>query len=155
MPTCTGRAGSRLRAIFTRMALRMWPRVPTLLGVSPEPPRKAECRRKSQRPLILVIDDDAGIREAIVDLLDEEGFATASASNGLEALNYIAEAPQKPALIFLDLMMPTLDGWTFCKIRQATQMLMDIPVIAISAASMTGSHEPLRVEATLSKPFDS
>jgi CheY-like chemotaxis protein len=109
---------------------------------------------ESPRPLILVIDDDAGIREAIVDLLDEEGFATASASNGLEALNYIAEAPQKPALIFLDLMMPTLDGWTFCKIRQATQMLMDIPVIAISAASMTGAHEPLRVEAMLSKPFD-
>ena len=109
---------------------------------------------ESPRPLILVIDDDAGIREAIVDLLDEEGFATASASNGLEALNFIAEAPQKPALIFLDLMMPTLDGWTFCKIRQATQMLMDIPVIAISAASMTGSHEPLRVEAMLSKPFD-
>jgi CheY-like chemotaxis protein len=109
---------------------------------------------ESPRPLILVIDDDAGIREAIVDLLDEEGFATASASNGLEALNYIAEAPQKPALIFLDLMMPTLDGWTFCKIRQATQMLMDIPVIAISAASMTGSHEPLRVEAMLAKPFD-
>ena len=111
-------------------------------------------QEEPQRPLILVIDDDAGIREAIVDLLDEEGFATASASNGLEALNFIAESPQKPALIFLDLMMPTLDGWTFCKIRQATQMLMDIPVIAISAASMTGSHEPLRVEATLSKPFD-
>ena len=111
-------------------------------------------QEESQRPLILVIDDDAGIREAIVDLLDEEGFATASASNGLEALNFIAESPQKPALIFLDLMMPTLDGWTFCKIRQATQMLMDIPVIAISAASMTGSHEPLRVEAMLSKPFD-
>ena len=111
-------------------------------------------QEETQRPLILVIDDDAGIREAIVDLLDEEGFATASASNGLEALNFIAESPQKPALIFLDLMMPTLDGWTFCKIRQATQLLMNIPVIAISAASMTGSHEPLRVEATLSKPFD-
>ena len=111
-------------------------------------------QEESQRPLILVIDDDAGIREAIVDLLDEEGFATASASNGLEALNFIAESAQKPALIFLDLMMPTLDGWTFCKIRQATQMLMDIPVIAISAASMTGTHEPLRVEAMLSKPFD-
>jgi len=111
-------------------------------------------QEEPQRPLILVIDDDAGIREAIVDLLDEEGFATASASNGLEALNFIAESPQKPALIFLDLMMPTLDGWTFCKIRQATQMLMDIPVIAISAASMTGAHEPLRVEAMLSKPFD-
>jgi CheY-like chemotaxis protein len=101
----------------------------------------------SQRPLILVIDDDAGIREAIVDLLDEEGFATASASNGLEALNYIAEAPQKPALIFLDLMMPTLDGWTFCKIRQATQMMMDIPVIAISAASNLAGDAHARAQA--------
>ena len=68
--------------------------------------------------------------------------------------NFLAESARKPALILLDLMMPILDGWTFCKVRQGVAMLMDIPVVAISAAPMNGKHEPLRVEATLAKPFD-
>ena len=51
-------------------------------------------------------------------------------------------------------MMPVLDGWTFCKVRQGVQMLMEIPVVAISAAPMNGPQEPLRVDATLPKPFD-
>ena len=69
-------------------------------------------------------------------------------------MNYIAEAPQKHALIFLDLMMPMLDGWTFCKVRQGLSMVMEIPVIALSAAPMNGPQAPLRVDATLAKPFD-
>jgi CheY-like chemotaxis protein len=108
----------------------------------------------AERPLVLVIDDDEGIREGIVDLLEESGLAAVGACNGLEALNFLAESPRKPALILLDLMMPILDGWTFCKVRQGVAMLMDIPVVAISAAPMNGKHEPLRVEATLAKPFD-
>ena len=59
-----------------------------------------------------------------------------------------------PSLILLDLMMPVLDGWTFCKVRQGVEMLMEIPVVAISAAPMNGTHEPLRVDAMLPKPFD-
>ena len=69
-------------------------------------------------------------------------------------LNLLAESPRKPSLILLDLMMPVLDGWTFCKVRQGVQMLMEIPVVAISAAPMNGPQEPLRVDATLPKPFD-
>jgi len=106
------------------------------------------------RPLVLVIDDDDAIREGIVDLLEEEGFAAIGASNGMEALNFLAEAKQVPALILLDLMMPVLDGWTFCKVRQGVSMLMEIPVVAISAAPMNGPQQPLRVDATLPKPFD-
>jgi len=108
----------------------------------------------ASRPLVLVIDDDEGIREGIVDLLEEEGFAAVGAANGLEALNFLAESKRVPALILLDLMMPVLDGWTFCKLRQGVSMLMEIPVVAISAAPMNGGHAPLRVDATLPKPFD-
>ena len=103
---------------------------------------------------MLVVDDDDGIREAIIDLLDEEGFTAVGASNGLEAMSYLAESQRKPSLILLDLMMPGLDGWTFCKVRQGVSMLMEIPVVAISAAPMNGPQEPLRVDATLPKPFD-
>ena len=106
---------------------------------------------KSTRPLVLVIDDDEGIREGIVDLLEEEGFAAVGAANGLEALNFLSETKQVPSLILLDLMMPVLDGWTFCKVRQGVAMLMEIPVVAISAAPMNGPHEPLRVDATLAQ----
>src|SRR5262245_43300136 len=113
-----------------------------------------EQQETTERPLVLVIDDDEGIREGIVDLLEEAGFAAVGACNGLEALNFLAESRRKPALILLDLMMPILDGWTFCKVRQGVAMLMEIPVVAISAAPMNGAHEPLRVEATLAKPFD-
>jgi len=108
----------------------------------------------TSQPLVLVIDDDDGIREAIVDLLADEGFQAVGASNGLEALNFLADSERKPSLILLDLMMPVLDGWTFCKVRQGVSMLMEIPVVAISAAPMNGPQEPLRVDATLAKPFD-
>jgi CheY-like chemotaxis protein len=108
----------------------------------------------TERPLVLVIDDDEAIREGIVDLLEEEGFAAIGAANGMEALNFLAESKRVPSLILLDLMMPVVDGWTFCKLRQGVAMLMEIPVVAISAAPMNGAHEPVRVDATLPKPFD-
>jgi CheY-like chemotaxis protein len=113
-----------------------------------------DATNTTSQPLVLVVDDDDGIREAIVDLLSDEGFEVVGASNGVEALNFLADCPRKPSLILLDLMMPMLDGWTFCKVRQGVSMLMEIPVIAISAAPMNGPQGPLRVDATLPKPFD-
>ena len=113
-----------------------------------------DATKTTSQPLVLVVDDDEGIREAIVDLLADEGFEAVGASNGLEALTFLADCRRMPALILLDLMMPVLDGWTFCKVRQGVLMLIEIPVVAISAAPMNGPQEPLRVDATLPKPFD-
>jgi len=107
-----------------------------------------------KRPLVLVIDDDADIRTAIQDLLEGEGFATVGAADGQAALNFLADSPDRPAVILLDLMMPIVDGWTFCKIRQGIVTLMEIPVITISAASTTGTSAPLRVDGGIEKPFD-
>ena len=106
------------------------------------------------RALVLVIDDDGDIREGIIGLLEDEGFEVIGANNGLEALNFLADSPRKPSLILLDLMMPILDGWTFCKVRQGVSTLMEIPVVVISAGPMDGTYEPLRADATLRKPFD-
>jgi len=116
--------------------------------------RGADSMNPDRRPLVMVIDDDADIRSAIEELLDGEGFATVGATDGQAALNLIADMRDRPALILLDLMMPILDGWTFCKVRQGIVALMEIPVIVISAASMTGTHEPLRVDGRIEKPFD-
>jgi CheY-like chemotaxis protein len=107
-----------------------------------------------RRPLVMVIDDDDDIRTAIQELLDGEGFATVGAADGQAALNLLADLPDRPAVILLDLMMPIVDGWTFCKVRQGIVTLMEIPVITISAAPTTGTREPLRVDGSIEKPFD-
>jgi CheY-like chemotaxis protein len=93
-----------------------------------------------ESPLVLLVEDDEGIREALADFLEEEGFRVASARNGLEAVKFIAESDTPPALIMLDLMIPLMDGWTFCKVRQATTKLRSIPVLALSGTPMAGSH---------------
>ena len=66
---------------------------------------------------ILVVDDDPVIREMMVDILDLEGYAVDVARNGREALNRIEDLQHKGSdngyLIFLDLMMPVMDGPTF------------------------------------------
>jgi CheY-like chemotaxis protein len=107
-----------------------------------------------RRPLVMVVDDDADIQIAIQHLLDGEGFATVGATDGQAALNLLADSRNRPALILLDLMMPIVDGWTLCKIRQGIVTLMEIPVITISAASTSGNGQPLRVQGSLEKPFD-
>jgi CheY-like chemotaxis protein len=124
------------------------------VGLWRESREVVEATNPTRLPLVLVVDDDDEIREAIVELLADEGFEAVGASNGLEALNFLADCQRKPSLILLDLMMPELDGWTFCKVRQGVAMLMEIPVVAISAAPMTGPQGPLRVDATLPKPFN-
>ena len=105
-------------------------------------------------PYVLVIDDDDAIREAVAAFLEDDGFVVMQAANGIEALELLADVRRPPALILLDLMMPGMDGWTFCKLRQGIRMLMDTPVVAMSAARVLETREPLRVDGLLPKPFD-
>ncbi len=67
---------------------------------------------------ILVVEDDAATREALVLLLEAEGFAVRSAANGREALDVLEGAAVRPRLILLDLMMPVMDGWQFLAERR-------------------------------------
>jgi CheY-like chemotaxis protein len=105
------------------------------------------------RPLVLVVDDDELIADAIAEILSEEGFQTASARNGVDALLFIADSIRTPEVIVLDLMMPRMDGWTFCKIRQRIELLKAIPVVAITADPAMGRNPPLGVDTILPKPF--
>ena len=61
--------------------------------------------------LILVVDDHAATREPLAKLLRYEGYDTACAANGAEALAAVKE--RKPDLVVLDLLMPKMDGLTF------------------------------------------
>jgi CheY-like chemotaxis protein len=107
-----------------------------------------------RRPLVLVVDDDDGIREALCDLLDDAGFATVGARHGREALKMLAASSEAPTFILLDLMMPVMDGWAFCDSRRKIGALRDIPVVAISAVEISESNRPTDIDAFLAKPID-
>jgi CheY-like chemotaxis protein len=85
----------------------------------------------SARPLILIIDDDRDVADAIADALEDEGYATEIASHGAEALTLIAGGA-RPGAVILDLMMPVMDGWEF-RTRLTEQGLGELPIIVCTA----------------------
>ncbi len=84
-------------------------------------------------PSILVVDDDAGIREALTDILEDEGYVVSSAPDGLAALEMLRSQHQRPKLVLLDLMMPRMNGWQFRAEQREDPDLAAIPVVVISA----------------------
>lgn len=109
--------------------------------------------RKPAKPAILIIDDDAGSREGLAELLAAEGFSVATALDGADGLTYLRQG-HRPKVILLDLMMPSMDGWDFRAEQKRDHRLADIPVIAISAAGklMDADHtlrKPINVETLL------
>jgi DNA-binding response OmpR family regulator len=77
---------------------------------------------------ILIVDDEPGIVRLIAMYLEREGFGTANARTGAEALETVRRTP--PALVILDIMLPDIDGWEVCReIRRSS----DIPIIMLTA----------------------
>ena len=63
---------------------------------------------------ILIVEDDPDILSSLAEAIREEGFVVETAANGYQALTRLES--QLPDLIFLDLMMPLMDGWKFLEI---------------------------------------
>jgi CheY-like chemotaxis protein len=82
---------------------------------------------------IMVVDDDAEVREAVSELLENHGYAVIPASNGREALDELKVNNIRPSMILLDVMMPVMDGQTFCAEQQSDPELKDIPVVVFTA----------------------
>ena len=101
---------------------------------------------------VLIVEDDADLREMMAQLLTLEGFDAATVSNGREALEYLHEA-STPNVILLDLMMPVMDGWEFRRRQQADPALAPVPVIVLSALDQARASN-LKAEAFLKKPLD-
>jgi two-component system chemotaxis response regulator CheY len=80
---------------------------------------------------ILVVEDQEDEREALRALLEEEGYRVACVEDGAKALDYL-RAHEAPALILLDLMMPTMDGYEFRTRQLGDPALATIPVVAFS-----------------------
>lgn len=101
---------------------------------------------------VLVVEDDADLREMMAQLLSLEGFQTASVSNGREALEYL-QSTDPPDVILLDLMMPVMDGWEFRRRQRSNPDLAEVPVIVLSALDASRAAD-VDAEAFLKKPLD-
>ena len=102
---------------------------------------------------ILVVDDDADLRETLQLLLDDSGYGVTAVANGQAALDRL-KAGDRPSLILLDLMMPEMNGWQFLERAQADELLDSIPVV-IMTARKKGELLPAPSKQVLHKPFDS
>ena len=104
---------------------------------------------------ILLVEDDADIQEAMVDLLREEGFAVRAASHGAEALQLLATPAYTPDVILLDLMMPVMDGHEFRRRQLAHPQWAAIPVVVVSAdRNAWEKSQQMHANAFLPKPID-
>jgi CheY-like chemotaxis protein len=104
------------------------------------------------QPLVLVVDDDPDILDAICDILDAEGYRVARARHGQEALDRVAlEAPD---VILLDLMMPVMDGVAFSHALRQRPAVKDIPIVVISADGNPQRAAAVGAAGYLAKPFD-
>src|SRR3954453_14394679 len=103
-------------------------------------------------PLIMIIDDDAAVRSALSDLLQEQGYRVVAVADGREGLRHLSRQ-EPPQLILLDLMMPAADGWQFRAEQLMNPALASIPVIVATALSASDVTRALGREV-VAKPFD-
>lgn len=102
-------------------------------------------------PLVLVVDDDAAIRETARMILEEEGYATEGACDGTEVLAQLG-AGMSPSLILLDLMMPKMDGRAVLRALEARGDLKKVQVVLMTASNPTPETSSLEYPM-LRKPF--
>ena len=103
---------------------------------------------------VLVVDDDLDVREAMIEVLEENGHAATGVANGNEALLHLRANPVHPCLILLDLMMPVMDGREFREQQLLDPALAPIPVVVISAfRDIEQTAQQMNVAAHVKKPI--
>jgi DNA-binding response OmpR family regulator len=102
--------------------------------------------------MVLLVEDDADIRDIVQDVLEAEGYDVVPASHGRQALQFLNDVRNSapPALVILDLMMPLVDGRHVLEAIRSDESLSGVPVVVMSAMV----HEkPVGAAAFLRKPF--
>jgi len=136
------------------------------LGASDYATKPVDRRRLSQilkkftcpRPPcpVLVIDDEAAARQLTRAMLEKEGWSVTEAGNGVEALRCMER--ERPSLIFLDLMMPEMDGFAFAAEVRRHAEWRTIPIVVVTAHNLTAEDRRRlngHVETVLQKEGDS
>jgi two-component system chemotaxis response regulator CheY len=102
---------------------------------------------------VLIVDDDALIRQSVTDILEYEGYHVEQAANGEQGLLKVQAT--RPDAIVLDLMMPVMDGWAFLRACRADPQASTRPILLMSAHPLLpDTAREFYVEGFLAKPFD-
>jgi CheY-like chemotaxis protein len=103
--------------------------------------------------LILVVEDDGDVARLLTEILEAEGYRTAIAGNGCEALHHLRKNGH-PDLILLDMMMPVMDGWKFREEQRKLPALASIPVVIITAdGDPRGKAASIQAAGCVAKPL--
>jgi two-component system, OmpR family, phosphate regulon response regulator PhoB len=112
-------------------------------------------RPEESAPLVLLVDDEQAIRTICRVNLEGDGLVVSEAADGAEALQEIAR--KQPSLVLLDVMMPSVDGWTVAEQLAADDETRDIPVVFLSARAADEDRlraQELGAVGYVIKPFD-
>ena len=101
---------------------------------------------------VLVIDDEPAVRDLMARSLMAEGLRTVTAADGAEGLRLAREL--HPELIFLDVLMPKMDGWAVLTALKSDSRLAHIPVVMLTIMSDNGMGYVLGASEYLTKPID-
>jgi len=107
-------------------------------------------------PLVLVVEDDRDIREALIEVLDEAGYETAGAADGHEAMAFLRRRSKHrlPALLLVDLRMPGMDGHRLQAELSLDPVLARLPIIVVTADGEAAARSVRgRARAVLTKPL--
>jgi twitching motility two-component system response regulator PilG len=103
---------------------------------------------------VMVIDDSKTIRRTAATLLEHTGCTVVTAEDGFDALARIVR--ERPDLIFIDVMMPKLDGYETCSIIRSNSEYAEIPIVMLSSKSSfcdRARGDVVGANAYLTKPF--
>jgi DNA-binding response OmpR family regulator len=85
----------------------------------------------TDKKFLLLVEDDLYSSETLKFALETKGYEVVLATNGIDALNLVRKKP--PQLIILDVMLPKMDGYHFCRLIKFDARFKDIPVIIVSS----------------------
>ncbi|WP_409477597.1 response regulator [Pseudobdellovibrio sp. HCB154] len=104
---------------------------------------------------LLIIDDALEMHSMLRTLLTEEGYIVHCVSNGQAALRYLRSVEELPGLIFLDLMMPIMDGYEFREAQLSDPRLAGTPVVIITAdGHIESKKSKIKAIDSIKKPID-
>jgi len=109
-------------------------------------------RTTERQPRILVVDDEANIRELLHQEFTEAGYAVTMASNGREAIAAVRR--ERPDLVVLDVMMPEMNGFDVAAVLKNDPATLDIPIVVLSIVQDRERGFRLGVDRYLTKPID-
>lgn len=103
---------------------------------------------------VLIVDDSGTIRKTAETILSKEGYTVSSAEDGFSALSKVMAF--RPSIIFLDIMMPRLDGYQVCSVIKSNPLFEKVPVLMLSSKDSVFDKARGRIagsEYFMTKPF--